>query len=151
VRFALVLFLVAACDLQPPKREAPKATEPAPAPAAAPTAQLPVQPPPVAVAIDAGAPVAVVADAAAAAPPPVEPIGLSKECTDVAVHIAEQVIKSVTDPAQKAALEQDRTKLVRRAGETCTRDKWSEAARKCFLAANSKDSLEACGKQLAPP
>jgi hypothetical protein len=79
-------------------------------------------------------------------PPPVEP---TQSCTDVAVHIAEVVIGSIKDPAQKAALEQDRTKLVRRAAETCTVTKWNDAAQKCFLAAKEAPALEECGKQLA--
>ncbi|MEO8702861.1 MAG: hypothetical protein ABI867_22645 [Kofleriaceae bacterium] len=141
MRFVLLLSLICACDFKPPKREvvAGSAAAAPAAPVDAVTAQLP--PPP---AVDAGAAVVAVVDAGA-------PMDLTKECTDVAVHIAEQVIRSVSDPNQKAELEQDRTKLVRRAAETCTRDKWSDAARACFLAANTKETLEACGKQLAPP
>ncbi len=76
---------------------------------------------------------------------------VTQVCTDVSVHIADIVIASVTEPAQKAALEQDRAKLVRRAAETCTRDKWSDKAIKCFTAATAAPALEQCGKDLAPP
>ena len=138
------MFLLAtACDLQPPKREvAGSATPPGPPPGVAVDA-VAAPPPPVASDV-------AVTDAGAARITP-DAMDVTAACTDVGVHIAKIVIDSIKDPAQRAALEQDRTKLVRRAAETCTKDAWSEAARGCFLRSNTAPELEACGKDLKAP
>ncbi len=75
----------------------------------------------------------------------------TEECTTVAVHIANVVIASIEDESIKAAQEQDRTRLIRRVAETCTRDKWPAAAQQCFLKGKTAPELEACGRELAAP
>ena len=75
----------------------------------------------------------------------------SAECTETAVHIADVVIASLEDPTIKAQQEQDRTRLVRRVAETCTRDKWSAEALKCFRNGKTAPELEVCGRNLAAP
>ena len=72
-------------------------------------------------------------------------------CVDVAAHIAEVVIASITDETVKAQQEQDKTRLVRKVAETCTTDKWSDGARKCFLDGKTGPELEKCGRALAAP
>jgi hypothetical protein len=124
-----------ACDLQPPKRERVP-TEP-PAPRAADGGGPAWTPPPptpgtVALASDAGEP----------------PIVASDACLEPAVNMANIVIAATTDPTQRAAMEQDRTRFVRRSAETCTRDGWPETARRCFTIAKSPADLEACGRDL---
>lgn len=153
MRFAVLLLLATACDLQPPKRDVAGSAMPPGSPpgvaidalTASPPPPLP-QPPIPATELDAG--MAAAADAAKA---PSDAMDVTAACTDVGVHIAKIVIDSIKDPAQKAALEQDRTKLVRRAAETCTRDVWNEAARGCFLRSKSAPELEACGRDLKAP
>ncbi len=131
---------------------------PAPPPAPPPTVALtpPAADATVAV-VDAGAPgaVAVAADAAASvgdagAGSPDAMLVVSEECLQTGVKIADVIIAATTDETQKAAIEQDRTKLVRRSAETCTRDGWSASVRGCFLASKSAAELEACGRQLGP-
>ncbi|MBA3393225.1 MAG: hypothetical protein H0T89_11295 [Deltaproteobacteria bacterium] len=104
---------------------------------------------------DAGAPgaVAVAGDAPAAvgdAGLPDAMLVVSEDCLQTAVKIADVIIAATTDETQKAAIEQDRTKLVRRSAETCTRDRWSDSVRGCFLASTTAAQLEACGRELGP-
>lgn len=136
----LVLGSLGACDHRPAPPPQPRqddgasTTEPVTAPGATPT-----------VAADAG----VVADAGAAAAPADAQLVVTNDCLAVADRIAAIIIEATTDPTQKAAIEQDRAKLVRRSAETCTRAGWPEAARTCFLASKSPQELEACGRELA--
>ncbi len=78
-------------------------------------------------------------------------IETTEDCTNVAVHITNLVIASIEDSALKAAQEQDRTRMIRRVAETCTKDKWPEAARACFNSGRNAQELETCGRNLAPP
>jgi hypothetical protein len=127
VRLAVVLLLIAACDLKP--QQGDKRT-PTRAPAATPDAgAAPVPPPP-----GSNAPVDV--------PPPSAridagvrptPTATTDACTEVGVHVADLKIAAASDPTMKAQLEQDKTRLVRRVAEACTRDNWSDAVRKCFI------------------
>jgi len=142
VRFCLAIVLVlgsvVACDHRPAPPQQ-QASEPPPA-----------SPPGVPVTgADAG--VATVADAGAAAVPGDAVLVVSDDCLQVAAKIAQIIIDATSDPTQKAALEQDRTKLVRRSAETCMRSSWPAGARKCFLAASTPQQLEACGRELAAP
>jgi hypothetical protein len=75
----------------------------------------------------------------------------TEECTQVGAHVAEIVIASIQDATIRAQQEQDRTRLVRRIAETCTRDHWNAAAQKCFLDGKTPQDLEVCGRALAPP
>jgi hypothetical protein len=116
-------------------------------PPAPPTARPPVQPP---VVPDAG--VAAVQPAGDAGTGRVRPpMQATEACAAVAVHIANIVIASLEDPSMKAAQEQDRPVLIRRVAETCTKDTWSDAARKCFLDGKTAQELEKCGRDLKAP
>lgn len=149
MRFPVVLSLLllasAACDLQPPPKQRAAPTEPA----ATPPTNMPPTPPPT-LPVDAG--VAPVADAPAAAVPVDAALPeVSSQCLAIGAHIADVLIREATDPAQKAALEQDKTKIVRRSAEGCTRDAWSAEAQACFLKAQTVDAMQVCGKNLKAP
>ena len=79
------------------------------------------------------------------------PMATSAECEKVAIHVTNIVIDAIPDPSLKAAQEQDRTKTVRKVSETCTKDNWNEATRKCFLDGKTAPELEVCGRTLAAP
>jgi len=87
-------------------------------------------------------PVATVVDAGAAAP------AGDDVCLQIGVKIAEIIIAATADPTQKAAYEQDRTKLVKRFSENCTNEKWPDATRTCFLAAKTPAEIEVCSRAL---
>ena len=70
-------------------------------------------------------------------------------CLGVGVNITEIIIAAATDPGQKAAYVQERTKLVRRFSETCRSERWSEATRACFMAAKTSADVQACSRELA--
>jgi len=136
------------CDLQPPKHKAAAVSDvsagraaPTPTPQP-PNRPQPNQPPP-----SRPQPAAGSGSAAPATPPAAK---TTEECTKVGAHVAEIVIASIEDPTIRAQQEQDRTRLVRRIAETCTRDQWSPAAQKCFLDGKTAPDLEVCGRALAP-
>ena len=137
---SLLLLVIAfgACDLQPPPPKKAPAAPPAGSDAPAPSTTPPPPPPALP---DAGAAPALAPDA----------METTAACTEVAARIAGSVIDSAQDPAQKAALTQERDRIVRRVAEACTRDAWSEASRACFLKAKTSDEMQACGKDLAAP
>lgn len=83
-------------------------------------------------------------DAAAVAPP----VG-DDPCMQVGVNVAEVIIASVTDPTQKAAYEQERTKMVKRFSDNCRREKWPPNIQGCFLAAKTQAAIDACSRDLA--
>jgi hypothetical protein len=70
-------------------------------------------------------------------------------CLQIGAKITEIIIASTTDPTQKAAYDQERTKLVKRFSENCTNEKWPDAIRACFLAAKTSPEIEACSRDLA--
>ena len=76
---------------------------------------------------------------------------VTQKCVDVSAHIADVMIKEAKDPGAKAALEQDKTRIIRRAAEGCTRDQWPETAHTCFLKAETLAAMEICGKDLKAP
>ena len=151
----LITLVVSSCELKP----GPKQKEAPPAPAAAPTAgsaaapaPSPPSPPPGAPApaatADAGvAPPAPAGNGSAAAAAPAEP---TSECLQLGAHIAEILI-SGADPTQQPQLEQQRTKIVRRSAEACTRDGWNAESKACFLAATTAAAMQECGKKLRAP
>jgi hypothetical protein len=153
VRCLILVLLFAACDLQPPKQEAAK--PPVAATADAAVATLPPRPFVVrdagALADVAAAPVADVVDAGVAKPPADAMMDVTDACLTVSAHIADVVIASIKDPTQKAALEVDRTGLVRKAAETCTKNKWPDVSIKCFTDASDSQTIENCGKNLKAP
>ena len=117
---ALALLWLAACEIQP----APK-KQPEPAAQEAPKV---VEPPPA----DAG-----VADAAVK-------IEITAACLQVAAKVAQVFIDAASDPAQKSIYEQERANMVRKTGEACTVQAWSENAHNCYLAAKTPVDIKAC-------
>ena len=141
-----LVLLATACEHEPP----PKKSAPA-QPAGAPT--KPATPPPSNTAptgTPPGPPPGVPVDAGVAAPPdaPPEP---TQPCLDMATHLADVMLSEAKDPAQRAALEQDKTKIVRRAAEACTRDKWKPETLQCFAKATTTEQMQICARDLAPP
>lgn len=85
--------------------------------------------------------------AAAVAPTPSPRLGApvdSAACEAIGKHFAQVLIDTATDPAEKAVLEQERTRNVRRQGETCVANQWDENTRGCFLAAKTRIALQQC-------
>ena len=145
MRVLVVLIAIAgACDLKPaPKKAPPAATSPTTPPAAEPGV-------PVMVPLDAGVAVTV-ADAAPAAKPPVDAMTVTDRCVTLGSHVAEVLLAEATDPSKKAALIQDRARIVRRTAESCSRDGWTEAEISCFLAGKTQVAMQACRKPAATP
>jgi hypothetical protein len=135
MRLVVVAMLVA-CDLQPAPK--PEASPPPPTPTVVVDAPVAPVPPPSPVPADAAiAPI----DAGDA---------VSQPCLEMAVHVADVLIAAATEPTQKAVLEQERTRIVRRTGEVCSRG-WSAEIIACFRAAANRPDLDACEKLVAPP
>jgi hypothetical protein len=132
MRKLLCLFLLAACELQP----APK-KEPAPPPPAEPP-----PPPP------AARPAEPTAGSAADTPPR---IAITDDCLQVAVHVAQVIVSNATDAAQKSVYEQERPNMVRKTGEACTTQAWSDAARKCYLGTKAPADITKCEQKFSPP
>ena len=134
-------LLATACEHEPPPKKSPTA-QTTPPPSAAPTNAPPANTPPT--------PPAGAVDAGVVAPPdaPPEP---SQPCLDMATHLADVMLAEAKDPAQKAALEQDKTKIVRRAAEACTRDAWKPAVLQCFAKATNTEQMQICARDLAAP
>jgi hypothetical protein len=123
------MFLVA-CDLRPAPKQEPK---PPPAPPPAPT-----------VAADAAVAPAVpdaLADNVITVDANAEP---TAECLAVGEHVASLWIDTAKDVAEKAALIQDRSKLVRKTAEACTTLKWGDAMRTCYLNVATVEALRTC-------
>jgi hypothetical protein len=106
MRLALVITLVAACDLQPP----PPAKQAEPA-------------------------------KVSSAPE------VTATCLDAATNFANVFIAGA-DQTQRATLEQERARLVKRTEEACA-TKWSDSARACYAAAKDVKALGECGKLVA--
>lgn len=68
-------------------------------------------------------------------------------CLDAATNFANVLIAGA-DQTQRASLEQDRARLVKRTEEACAA-KWSDSARACYASAKDVKALEACGKIVA--
>jgi hypothetical protein len=146
VRFALLAMclVVFSCDLKP----APKARESPPAPAkTADPSESAARPAPASdVPGDAGAGPS---DAGAAVP--ADAMTVRDDCVNAGVRVAEIVIETATDPAQKAALVQDRARIVRRSAEACTRDNWSPEEVACVMAGKTGADINKCRKPTQVP
>jgi hypothetical protein len=94
-------------------------------------------------------PVAVTPDAGSAAAVPAAPV--DEACLQLGVKLAAIIIDATTDPQQKAAYEQERTKLVKRFSDNCTSEKWPEKVRTCFMAAKTPSEVEVCSRDLIKP
>ena len=126
MRAALMMLLVAACELEPPPKQAPAPPPPPPAP---------VQP------TGSGS-------GGSAAP---APMAVSDACLEAGAHFAEALIKNANDDTQKHLYEQLRTQTVRRTAEACTSQHWSDAAVHCYTEAITADQINACQKLLPAP
>ena len=120
------MFLVA-CDLRPAPKQEPKPPPPPPA-VTADAAVAPAVP-------DALADNVISGDANG------EP---TAECLAVGEHVASLWIDTAKDVAEKAALIQDRSKLVRKTAEACTQLKWGDAMRTCYLNVVTVEALKTC-------
>jgi hypothetical protein len=121
-----LLVLLAACDLQPPPKQ-----QPAPPASATESPKL-----------------------VAPAPPslPEQPkTETTNDCIEVGKHVAAVFVASVTDPAQRSVVEQERTKIVKATAEACTKQAWSAEARGCYLASGSPADIKACEAKFPPP
>ena len=78
----------------------------------------------------------------------VAPVG-ADACMQIGVNIAEVIISGTADPTQKAAYEQERTRMVKRFSENCTREKWPDPIKSCFLAAKTQADADHCSRELA--
>jgi hypothetical protein len=130
-----VLWL-AACELRPappPPQDQPASPPPPAAKAAPPAPSLPPE--------------------AVPPTPPKEEAkpDVSDACVQVGVKVAEVLISAETDPANRTALEQQRTRIVRRTAEACTAQEWSDAARACYLAAKQPADLNECERKMREP
>ena len=130
MRKLLCLALLAACELKPPPKK-----QPPPPPAATPTP-----------APSAGS------DAGSAAPRPAQPtIEISAPCLEVATKIVQVLVDNATDAGQKSVYEQARTTMIRKTGEACTQQGWSDQARACYAAAKKPTDIQACETKFTPP
>jgi hypothetical protein len=129
-KLMLVVALAAsACDLQPPPKNKPAPAAPSPPPT-----QAPAPPPPPAGSGSAAGSAAEVSEA----------------CTQVGVHYAEVWIGEAKDAQERAALEQDRSVLVRRASLACTQGGWSDDVKACLIAAKTRAEIQQCQKKIVP-
>ena len=149
MRTSLLFLAVAlvACELEPAPKKAPPAQgaaagsgapaagSAAPTPPPQPTQPTqpmqPSTPPPAAV--DAGV------DA---------PMEVKQACVDTGAHLAQVLIDEAKDATQKAAIEQDKARMIRRVAEVCTRDNWKPEALACFMKATSSEQMDVCAKDL---
>jgi hypothetical protein len=141
-----IVLVLGACDLKPAPKKQPQpavattATAPAPG-AAAPAPPLPPAAPP------PGAPTPGQAPASPAVVTPAVPAGdleLAQGCMQVAVRVANLIVSTAPDAVLKAQYEQERANMVRAVAEGCTRSKWEPDLRQCFLAASTREQLDAC-------
>ena len=123
----IAIAVVAACDLQPPPKQAP-----APPPPATPAA--PATP------ADASI-MAVLADAAP----------VTDECENIAVHITQVVIDSMKDAVLKANYEHDKPAVVLGFAQACTSQAWSKDAKQCYMDAKAEADVRVCEKKFPPP
>jgi len=98
-------------------------------------------PPPTMVPVDAG--VVAVTDAA---PIPPAAMVVSDRCVELGSHVAQVLIEEASDPSKKAAYTQDRTRIVRRTAEGCTRDAWTAEMIACFMRGKTSAAMQACRK-----
>jgi hypothetical protein len=127
---ALVLILLAACELQPPPKK--QAEPPPPPPAAQVEAPKPVEPPPAPPAAGSGS---------------AEKVEITAPCLQVAAKLAQLFIDVQTDPGAKSNAEQARADMTRKMGEACTVQGWTDEARGCFLAAKTEPDIRVCEKK----
>lgn len=138
MRTLIALAVLAACELRPAPKEQPAPPAPVPTEATTP-AEAPPPPPVVAARPPVGA---------GSAAPRVE---ISPACLEVGAKVAQVLVDSAKDPAQKTVYEQARANMTRKTGEACTTQEWSDKARACYLAARTPAAIKACEKKFSPP
>jgi len=74
---------------------------------------------------------------------------VSDACMQVGVHLADVWINEAQNAQDKAALEQERTLLVRRTAVACTQSAWNEEARACVEQAKTRAEISGCEKKIA--
>jgi hypothetical protein len=147
----LLLSALGACELEPPPKKAPAAA-PTPPPTTPPPAAAPTPPPatpPANPNAPPPGPPPVVVDGAGSGSAALAPV--SQPCLDVSDRIAAAMIAETTDPGKKAVLEQERTKIVRKSAEACTRNAWKPEVMKCFMDSKTTVEMQECAKTLQPP
>ena len=130
--------------MRPCAKPAPNKNPPIQAPPTTPAAVANPGTPPNMVPVDAG--VAVAVTDAAAAPVPAEPMDVTDRCVELGSHVAAVLIEESTDPSKKAAYTQDRSRIVRRTAEGCTRDAWTEEMIACFMRGKTSAAMQGCRK-----
>lgn len=154
----LVLYLLAACELQPAPKQAPPAASSAPAGSAAPVA---VAPSTGSAAAGSSGGVAAVPAAGSAAgsgagsgarvvPPPPPAIQVTASCEKAAVRYAELFIAGAPE-SQRGIYEQDRANMVRRTEVACTQQAWTAPALACIAQAKTDRDARACLDKFPPP
>jgi len=77
--------------------------------------------------------------------------GASSSCLDIARHLADVMLASTKDTADRAILEQERDNTVTRSTEACTTQQWSAALRDCYLATQTPADVNACAQRFVKP
>ena len=129
MRNALCLILLAACELEPAPKVAPKpVAAPAPAPAAVPTPPPPPAPVPAA---------------------PVQTV-VEDECTKAAVRYVEVQIAEAKDAQLKTSLEMEKARTIGRIEKGCREQKWPADVIGCYKGAKTVAELGVCTKRVQP-
>lgn len=137
MRAAVVLAVLAACDLQPPPKKAPARLAPGDATVVAVVTDAPAP------AIDAAA---AIVDAGPGRPAPDAMIEVTEDCVQVGVEFARVYIATAVDMAERSAAERDQTRMVRKMAELCTIQNWNADKRTCWLKATTRDAHKRCAE-----
>ncbi|HEY1557984.1 MAG TPA: hypothetical protein VGF94_24310 [Kofleriaceae bacterium] len=131
------LIAAGACELEPPPKKHAAQVEPAPAQPRAPT---PV--------IGAGSGAGSGSGTGSGTGSGSAAHDISDACMQAGVHFADVWINEAQNAQDKAALEQERTLLVRRTALGCTQQAWSDEARACVETAKTRAEMTACEKRI---
>jgi len=82
------------------------------------------------------------------AAPPAGRRGSGEPCRLTAERIAVIMVDAVRDPARRAQLAPMRASIVSELAGSCSRDRWSEPLRACFLGARTDVALQECDAML---
>lgn len=120
-----LVFLLAACELQPAPNQAPP-----PAPPAGSAAPVAPAPHPM--------------------PPPTPAVQPTAECEQAGIKEA-QLLISDAEPSQKPAMERERADIVRRTEDACTRQGWTAPALACIAQSKTNMDAHACLDKFRAP
>ena len=87
-------------------------------------------------------------DAGAARVPRDAYVDPTAECLKIGEHVAQLEIDNAKDAPARATLEQERSNIVLKVSQGCTRVPWSAELRQCHLAATTRSELEPCMRML---